>query len=145
MAQTCFKIAPQTLRELIEGEVVIINMTSGSYYSLVEVGATIWSLLEQGLSVESMLASLMNQYDAPVATIQSAVDALLVSLEAEELIVRAESEAASPLLELTAIEKQPFVEPLLNKYNDMQELLLVDPIHDVDESGWPNLQKNVAA
>jgi hypothetical protein len=26
---------------------------------------------------------------------------------------------------------------LLNKYSDMQELLLLDPIHDVDDAGWP--------
>jgi hypothetical protein len=26
----------------------------------------------------------------------------------------------------------------LHKYTDMEELLLLDPIHDVDETGWPN-------
>ena len=29
-------------------------------------------------------------------------------------------------------------EPRLDKYTDMQELLLLDPIHEVDERGWPN-------
>jgi hypothetical protein len=27
---------------------------------------------------------------------------------------------------------------VLERYTDMQELLLLDPIHDVDESGWPH-------
>jgi hypothetical protein len=27
--------------------------------------------------------------------------------------------------------------PLLRKYTDMRDLLLLDPIHDVDEQGWP--------
>jgi len=31
----------------------------------------------------------------------------------------------------------PFVLPVLERYTDMQELLLIDPIHDVDETGWP--------
>jgi hypothetical protein len=31
--------------------------------------------------------------------------------------------------------------PLLNEYTDLQDLILVDPIHDVQESGWPNLEK----
>ena len=26
----------------------------------------------------------------------------------------------------------------LGKYTDMQELLLLDPVHEVDEAGWPN-------
>jgi hypothetical protein len=30
-----------------------------------------------------------------------------------------------------------FTHPQLQKYTDMQELLLLDPIHEVEESGWP--------
>jgi hypothetical protein len=26
----------------------------------------------------------------------------------------------------------------LNKYTDMQDLLLLDPIHEVDAAGWPS-------
>ncbi len=31
----------------------------------------------------------------------------------------------------------PYAPPALETYTDMQELLLLDPIHDVDETGWP--------
>ena len=27
--------------------------------------------------------------------------------------------------------------PVLSIYTDMQDLLLLDPIHDVDQAGWP--------
>jgi hypothetical protein len=30
-----------------------------------------------------------------------------------------------------------FQPPTLESYNDMQDLLLLDPIHDVDDMGWP--------
>ncbi len=30
-----------------------------------------------------------------------------------------------------------FAPPRLQRYTDMQDLLLLDPIHDVDEVGWP--------
>ncbi len=33
--------------------------------------------------------------------------------------------------------KTPFQIPVLDVYSDMQDLLLLDPIHDVDETGWP--------
>ena len=33
--------------------------------------------------------------------------------------------------------QEGFVAPQLHKYTDMQELLLLDPIHDVDQEGWP--------
>jgi hypothetical protein len=33
-----------------------------------------------------------------------------------------------------------FEAPVLQKYTDMQDLLLLDPIHDTDETGWPNIR-----
>ena len=35
------------------------------------------------------------------------------------------------------INKIPFEEPKLEKYSDMEDLLLLDPIHDVEDEGWP--------
>jgi hypothetical protein len=29
---------------------------------------------------------------------------------------------------------------LFEKYTDMESLLLADPIHEVDEQGWPKLK-----
>jgi hypothetical protein len=29
------------------------------------------------------------------------------------------------------------MDPKLEKYTDMEDLLLLDPIHDVQEVGWP--------
>jgi hypothetical protein len=34
--------------------------------------------------------------------------------------------------------------PVLSIYDDMQDLLLLDPIHDVDESGWPAIKPDGA-
>jgi hypothetical protein len=32
--------------------------------------------------------------------------------------------------------------PVLNRYDDLQKLALLDPIHDVEEAGWPNRKTN---
>jgi hypothetical protein len=37
-----------------------------------------------------------------------------------------------------------FVAPVLHKHTDMQDLLLLDPIHEVDETGWPSVKKDAA-
>ena len=68
--KTYFQVAPQILRELIDEEVVIINMISGSYYSLTDLGASIWDMIEQGLSLDRILQALVNQYDASPEVIQ---------------------------------------------------------------------------
>jgi hypothetical protein len=32
-----------------------------------------------------------------------------------------------------------FAPPRLEVFDDLQDLFLVDPIHDVDEAGWPHV------
>ena len=65
-------------------------------------------------------------------------------LEAEDLIlVLPETAAPNAAHEtLAATEpidsRLPFVNPTLTKFTDMQDLLLLDPIHEVDEMGWPH-------
>jgi hypothetical protein len=54
----------------------------------------------------------------------------------EENVSGPGQEPASPLPK-GEIDFEP---PKFAKYNDMQNLLLSDPIHDVDETGWPNLE-----
>ena len=38
------------------------------------------------------------------------------------------------------IERPVFKPPLLKRYTDMQELLILDPIHEVDDTGWPAIK-----
>jgi hypothetical protein len=41
-------------------------------------------------------------------------------------------------------ERATFIAPVLAVYTDMQDLLLLDPIHDVDEIGWPTRRDGAA-
>jgi hypothetical protein len=49
-----------------------------------------------------------------------------------------ENEIVSHGLDNNGIDKPPFEMPKLSKYTDMEDLLALDPIHEVDEMGWPN-------
>ncbi len=33
---------------------------------------------------------------------------------------------------------QPWTPPTMTAYSDMADLFVLDPIHDVDEAGWPH-------
>jgi hypothetical protein len=134
---------PFVVHETIEGEVIIVNLDSGSYYSLDGAGVVVWAQVTQGASAADTAAALQRVYDAPTEALKAAADQLLSQLLAEDLIrpasVRNEPGAlpASP----APVEKQPFALPLLNKHTDMQDLLLLDPIHEVDEAGWPSAKQ----
>jgi hypothetical protein len=134
--------APQVIAENIDGEVVLVNLEQGIYYSTDRVGADLWDLIETGRSVRAMHEAIEARYDADGAEIAAAVESFLADLEREKLIVVAPS-SDDPAAQVDAISggaaatRLPFQRPMLNKYTDMKDMLLLDPIHDVEESGWP--------
>ena len=131
---------PQIIHELIDGEVILINLDSGSYYSLDGVSATIWSGLVAGLSGDTLLAYIGAHHTADAALIADDTRRFLGELTAEALVVAAEGPAAEQPLPAIADTPRPYTAPTLGKYTDMQELITLDPIHEVDETGWPARQ-----
>jgi hypothetical protein len=135
---------PNVIHETVDGETIIINLLTGRYYSLQATGAQIWSLIQQGASPGEMAVYMSRRYENTGEEMAEVVGLFLAQLLAEDLI-RAEptEQSSSPRLpELAsatdpAASAPPFVRPLLQKYTDMEDLLLLDPIHEVDDSGWP--------
>jgi len=142
--QTCFEInRPTIVYEMIDNEVVIIDFDSGSYYSLGKAGADIWGLVEAGAPVSVIVEEIAQRYEGERAQIEDATRRLLAELEKENLIAPAGAQGHAgiemPTAPAASGGKPRFEPPVLHKYTDMQELLLLDPIHDVDETGWPNV------
>lgn len=115
--------------ELIDGEVVIIQFDSGNYYSLSGSAAVIWQRLVTPASVNDLLSLFTD------ATSVAAEDlaAFVAELTQEGLLSAAETGA--PVIAATVVS---YAKPVLNKYTDMQQLLLADPLHEVEEAGWPH-------
>lgn len=132
--------APGVVHEMIDGEVVIVNLDTGRYYSLDSVGAAIWDQLEQYHSAEAVYQWVQLQYAAgPDSSMKEDVEAFISQLLADELLVNDDSLAdwQAPDVMPAAGNQQPFSKPELNTYTDMEELLLLDPIHEVTDEGWP--------
>ena len=131
----------RAISETLDGETIIINLESGSYYSMNKTASEIWNQILVGFSMGAIVTSLANRYDASTETIEKAVDGLIETLKGDHLIIGtdAKSEGTEPTAE-ASLSKEPFIAPTLEKYEDMQEMLLADPIHDVDDIGWPNLK-----
>ncbi len=131
------------VHQTIEGEVVIINLNTGDYYSLVNVGVRIWNLLEKTTTIEYIVNTLNIEYISDGVNIEEIVTQFINELKKESLVVSLEidsDEQSSPVKNVSTddnSDKLPFEIPSLQKFSDMQELLLIDPIHEVDEMGWP--------
>lgn len=135
-----YRIAgPNIVHQLVDGEVVAINMNSGVYYSLQGSAAVVWSAVERGAGADGIVAELSARYTGPVLEIRSAVEAFLAELAGESLIAPGAGAAvgsapASP----PSSAKPAFQAPRLEKFSDMSQMLLLDPVHDVDQqAGWP--------
>ncbi len=147
-----FKInSPHVVNEIIDNEVVIIDFDSGSYYSLDKTGATIWDLIQSGTTIADTIAAVADRYQSQRTDIEQAVIQLIRKLQQENLIVPdqttdAQGAGAVPGTHPGGGETAPIVfeAPVLHKYTDMEELLLLDPIHDVDETGWPQTKPDPA-
>lgn len=137
--------SPKVIHETIEGETVLVNLDSGNYYSLDGVGAGVWGLLEQGVHVEGIIEWVAGRYTGNRDEIKKAIYELINELQREQLIVPHETTGSENIggpdgfTEVSlGMCTELFVPPVLHKYTDMQDLLLLDPIHDVDEAGWPS-------
>ncbi len=142
---TCYRVAsPQITSEILDDEVMIINLKNGHYFNISGSGTEIWDLLQQGSSVNQLLSRLGQCYQGNEATFQSHLEDFLNSLQKEELIAAftAENGASDTQPSSPAVSQKNFTPPVLSKYSDMQELLLLDPIHDVDDAGWPQAKTN---
>ncbi len=143
--------APKVVHETIEGEVVIVNLDKGDYYSLVQAGADIWSGIISGISRDEIIEEINQRYAGDRATIEKSVNDFIEQLQREELIKIDQTDESpnsngktAPILAEVNGEKPNFEPPSLNKYTDMEELLALDPIHEVDtEVGWPSAKVEV--
>jgi hypothetical protein len=138
--------APKVIHEIIDGEAVIIDFDTGNYYSLDRVGTEIWGLIQRSASVGDIRESLCARYNGSRKEIERAVYEFVEGLQRENLVVRGAADGTDSVVvtetlsqtELVA-DRPAFKPPVLYKYDDMQELLLLDPIHEIDETGWPTM------
>jgi hypothetical protein len=137
--------SPRVMHETIEGEVIVIDLTTGSYYSLRASGAEVWHALERGLPEDAIADAVASRYDGAPAEITAAVSALLQELSQEGLIESSNGAGEAPPTEVSAAAhddrpRERFQPPVLEKHTDMQDLILLDPVHEVDARGWPHAE-----
>ena len=135
---------PDIVHETIEGEAVIVNLESGVYYSLRDSGVDVWNLIEAGANFDELIGYLNEHYEGSTEEMKNSLVDLLVILQKEGLVKVSSSkpDAKKRSPSTAKVDKIKFSPPLLEKFSDLQELLLLDPIHEIDEEGWPHKIKD---
>jgi hypothetical protein len=131
------------VHEMIEGEVIVIDLGSGSYFSLSGSAPELWELLAGGVTVAEASAALRARYEGEVGEIDEKVGALFAQLAEVNLVVADPNGGGNgPVVAEQAATgdgngKAPFVAPGFERYTDMQDYFLLDPIPEVSPEGWP--------
>jgi hypothetical protein len=127
---------PEIIDETIDGEVVAINLDSGIYYSFRGVAAAIWAGVN-GRATPTEIAAAIEAGPGALDDGAQVVARFVEQLVEEGLARPSEADNAADwtvdglVVDLGA--------PVLEKFSDLEDLLLLDPIHDVDAEGWPHI------
>lgn len=113
----------------LEEGAVLLHLETRFYYSLNEVGQSIWRLLDSAESLEDMLRRLEEEYEVDRQLAEESVSKFLQELEREQLTLpRREAGSERPhqgsaSAPAPSKQKRPFVEPELIKHDE--------PLHEV--------------
>jgi hypothetical protein len=126
--------------EIIDEEAIIMDLADGTYFSSDGVGAVIWDGIVCGFEPAQIKKRVQRGFSVDSAVLNLDFEKFVAALSANKLV--------------TLLTTQPFPvdwnmplpatrrPPVLNRYDDLQKLALLDPIEDVEEAGWPNGKTN---
>ncbi len=131
---------PQAIHETIDGETIIIDLSTGTYFSLLGAAPTIWNALAAGATTGELIAAVEQAYATDAVDVGSDVESFLRMLEGDQLIATTSDDGAASAADSAsgAAKRLPYVQPKLEKYTDMQDIIMLDPVHEVDSRGWPH-------
>jgi hypothetical protein len=139
---------PQVIHQTVDDETVIVDLGSGSYFSLRGSAQAIWGALDRGLDTAGIAHELAGRYDADGTDLVELVEGFVARLADDGLIVPFDgappgSDAGlapeGQAVDQEGHDRPRFEPPTIERFDDLQDLILLDPVHEVsEEEGWPH-------
>jgi len=133
--------------DIADNMAIIINSEIGIYYGVNNFGTSVFECLLKGASTTTILNSI-NKIQSVPADMAQRLDTFIETLTAKEILIEgADCPPDAIVPDETSLNLEFAVADNFNlevqEFYDARELLLADPIHDVDEeAGWqPILNK----
>lgn len=124
---------PDLVSETIGNETIVLDMRSGTFYATRGAGSTLWDALRAGHAPEQLLEVLRASWGTG-PEFESA-HAFLADLDGRGLLTNGGVSITEPLVPFTT---GPAAHVTLEVYEDLSDLMLLDPVHDVTPQGWPS-------
>lgn len=130
--------------EIIDEEAIIMDLADGTYFSSNGAGAVIWDGIVCGFEATQIKERVQCGFSVDPGVLNLDFEKFVTALSDNKLVEIARDVAVSSVdwnMPLPA-SRRDYDPPVLNRYDDLQKLALLDPIHDVEEAGWPNRKTN---
>jgi len=127
---------PIVVSETRDGESIIMHHGTGAFFDSSGSGSFIWQLIERGTTLDAVANALAARYDIDFATGLESARRFVETLAAHDL-VRFDGELPPPAAVDIAVAGGPMPPAELGVHTDLADMLLLDPIHEVDQAGWP--------
>lgn len=137
MTEPYYQILPTLAWEDFPDEVVVIDLDKGNYFDFQAAGADAFRCFAVPSTVAQVSRRLVERYDADAAELESAVAAFVERLRYEGLVVEATATSAAPRELAPLPARLPLNGLGLSKHEDLQELLVVDPVRFEGDETWP--------
>jgi hypothetical protein len=137
MSPLTFKVVSTVIHERLDGEVIVLDMLTGKYFSLDGCAADIWTLIHSGLNRTTWDVQLRSAYGQSTSFL--GIDEFVTQLMELGLITPDDQSPCAEIGELPADrQRHKWTQPVLHSYDDLTDLILIDPVHDTSEEGWPS-------
>ncbi|MEO1400425.1 MAG: PqqD family protein [Cyanobacteria bacterium J06635_1] len=84
---------PEHVCSDLNGEIVILNLKSGTYFGLNETGALVWNLIKNPKTVDQLRTAILDEYEVEDEVCDRDLTALLQALAEQNLIEVTNAEA----------------------------------------------------
>jgi hypothetical protein len=128
--------------ERLDGETIAINFDTGQYFSMRGPASDVVWFIERGVDRSDWMGILGDTFDSlpQAAVLQGQLDAFIQELLEAGIVDDVDSDG--PANVVTALpddyERGIWERPLLSAHEDLVDLLVIDPIHEAGDDGWPS-------
>jgi hypothetical protein len=112
--------------KVLDGEAVIINLSTGVYFSTSGSGALAWALLEAGHDRAGIAQGVAERFATPADRVDADLGPFLQDLRTHELVVPGDGDVVPGPVDVD-LDGATYAPPVLEVYTDMSDLLALDP------------------
>jgi hypothetical protein len=127
----------QVVADQFGDDVFLVNFRNGRYYAMRGSAVLVWRLLQTPRTAETIANILQRVLNSVPDHVDVEISTFLKLLESEGLASES-GQAAIEVHDLEIHDGAGYHMPLLEMFDDLSELITIDPVHEVDnERGWP--------